>query len=248
MEENLWSISIDPDESMREYVLLPGGRTVRVRGLQTHGESHSRVEAGAQHAVRDEALAAGHEPLQCVEQDPLHLAREIRPVPRRSPGHARRRRRGRPADRRLRARPAGAALQRAPPVPAPRRARRLRAARRLDPAGRRVPRVPGDGHGRDPPRHRLPEHPVRPGRPARRAARRDDGLVQRQLRGGAQAGRDRGAVPVQDAQAGARPVQAPPLDAAVRRRFEQEFAPDVRTLSGLLGRDLESEWFGVRAS
>ena len=34
-----------------EYALLPAGRTVRVRGLQTHGEAHTRVEAGNRLAV-----------------------------------------------------------------------------------------------------------------------------------------------------------------------------------------------------
>ena len=38
-------------EEGAEYALLPSGRTVRVRGLQTHGESRARVEAGHRLAV-----------------------------------------------------------------------------------------------------------------------------------------------------------------------------------------------------
>ena len=58
---------------------------------------------------------------------------------------------------------------------------RLRPARRIDPAGGGLPPLPGQRHRRDPPRHRLPEHPLRRRRPAGRPARRDDGLVPRQL-------------------------------------------------------------------
>jgi selenocysteine-specific elongation factor len=38
-------------EEGREYALLPAGRTVRVRGLQSHGEARARVEAGNRLAV-----------------------------------------------------------------------------------------------------------------------------------------------------------------------------------------------------
>ena len=41
---------------------------------------------------------------------------------------------------------------------------------------------PENGHGGDPPRDRLPEHHLRRRRPAGRAARRDAGVVQRELR------------------------------------------------------------------
>ena len=41
------------------------------------------------------------------------------------------------------------------------RPRRLRPARRQHPARGGVPPLPGQRHGGDPPRHRLPEHPVR---------------------------------------------------------------------------------------
>ena len=95
-------------------------------------------------------------------------------------------------------------------------ASRLRAARRQHAAGRGVPPLPGQRRGGDPPGHRLPEHPVRRARPARGCPRRDDELVPGQLRRGAQGRRDRRAVPVQDPQEGAGPLQAAALDAAGR--------------------------------
>ena len=81
-------------------------------------------------------------------------------------------------------------------------------ARRLDPARRAVPPLPGGRDGGDPPRDRVPEHALRaPGVPAR-AARPDQRLVRRQRRGRAQGRPDRGAVPVHDPQEGDRAVQA----------------------------------------
>ena len=52
---------------------------------------------------------------------------------------------------------------------------RLRPARRLDAARRGLPPLPGARDRRDPPRDRLPEHPLRRWRAARRAPGRDDG-------------------------------------------------------------------------
>jgi hypothetical protein len=45
-----------------------------------------------------------------------------------------------------------------------------------------------------------------------------------------------------------RPFERPPLAMDLRRRLEDELRPDVRRLSALLGRDLESLWFGRPAS
>jgi hypothetical protein len=93
------------------------------------------------------------------------------------------------------------------------RLRRVRPARSVDPSRGRVPPLPGERHGRDPPRDRLPEHHLRRGRAARGAARRDARVVQRELRRRAHARRDRGAVPLQDPEEGDRAVQAPAVDA-----------------------------------
>ena len=55
-------------------------------------------------------------------------------------------------------------------------------ARRLDPARRALPSLPGGRDGRDPPRHRLPEPALRASRLPRRPEGRDRGLVRLDLR------------------------------------------------------------------
>ena len=94
-----------------------------------------------------------------------------------------------------------------------RRARRVRpgrrrAARRVDAAAGGVRRVPARRRLRDPPRHRLPEHGLRapavPGRPEGRDVR----VGPRERARGAEAEGHRGAVHLQGAEEGDRPVQA----------------------------------------
>ena len=68
------------------------------------------------------------------------------------------------------------------------RARRLRPARRVDAARGGVRPLPGQRDSGDPPRDRLPEHPLRRRRAAGRPPRRDDGLVRGELRRRAQGG------------------------------------------------------------
>ena len=70
-------------------------------------------------------------------------------------------------------------------------------------------------------------------RAAGRAARRDDGVVRRELRRRAQGRRDRRAVPLQDAQEGDRSVQAPALDPP-RREARRRSARNLRAKFGLL--------------
>ena len=91
------------------------------------------------------------------------------------------------------------------------RPRRGRPARRLDPARRAVPPLPGGRDGGDPPRDGLPERALRASGVPRVAPPRDRGLVLRRRHRRAQAGPDRPAVRLHDAQEGDRPVQAPAL-------------------------------------
>ncbi len=44
-----------------------------------------------------------------------------------------------------------------------------------------------------------------------------------------------------------KPAQRRPMTAELRARLDQEFAPDVKRLSAMLGRDFASLWFGRRA-
>ncbi len=106
------------------------------------------------------------------------------------------------------------------------RPRRRGAARRVDAAARGVRRLPARRRVRDPPRHRFPEHGLRaravPGRPQVGDVRVDPRARDR----GAEAEGHRGAVHLQGAQEGDRPVQA--ADVGPRRRGAPRHRPVAR--------------------
>ena len=110
------------------------------------------------------------------------------------------------------------------------RARRGGPARRLDPPRRAVPPVPGGRDGRDPPRDRVPERALRaPGLPEG-APRADRALVLRERRRRAEAGPDRRAVRLHDAEEGDRAVQARAVGPR-RRRTRSSRRSDGRSRS-----------------
>src|SRR5262249_42315672 len=86
-------------------------------------------------------------------------------------------------------------------------------------------------HGGDPPRHRFPEPPLRRRLPAPGPAERDVRLAAPELRRRAHAGPDRGAVPLQDAQEGVRPLQAPPVPYRQNERTRPDARPWYRSIS-----------------
>ena len=206
------------DEEQRENYRRAAELTALIRTLETDGVTISVGgeigEVGTQNSTVAElrAYLDGYrrelDARAPGRQGHLQGQRPDRDLARRRAAARRRRGRG---QARLRGPPR--ARRRRPRV----RAGRRRPARRVHPARRAVPPLPGGRDGRDPPRDRVPERALRaPGLPGV-APSRDRGVVLRQRRRRAQGRPDRPAVRLHDAQEGDRAVQAAALGARRRR-------------------------------
>ena len=232
------------DEQQRENYVRAAELTALIRTLETDGVTISVGgeigEVGTQNSTVEElrayldgyrreleARAPGAAGISKVSVQTGHVAR------RRA---AARRRRGR-GQARLRG-PARARRRR-PRV----RAGRRRPARRVDPARRAVPPLPGGRDRRDPPRDRVPERALRAPRLPRGAPPRDRGVGASPTRRRAEARPDRPAVRLHDPQEGARAVQAPAVGARDRRtRSSPPSAARSPTCSPSCGSTTRARW------